>query len=713
MPLHNQKYIIKTLRLASSTTGVNEKTTQTTRSKSRSVTKKKKIVYDLTTPYASHFIPLLDMEMEAEQEQVKQRLKWSRERLEKEGLALFDLSAKLDGSLYGQGVAQFYSNAKLPYNRMTQGDYVLCVRGKQSFQGIVLERHSKYLRVVIGDQWISGKDWKVYQISNTVAFERSKNAIQELTKAQQSGHELSEIIVKSFAKEIVENGNRQTEWRQDWNDYSQSSSFLVQLVTLQGKQGTLNELCSHRIFSPSLSEDIRQKDENDWNESQQTAWKNALERRLTLIQGPPGTGKTKTLAKILSSLVQLGQTPILACTYTHIATDNILDELERYDIPLVRIGKPANIHRDLWKHSLDSLLERDTRVIEKRDQLKKAVDRLAQPKRGKAIGLAHRDYSKSLSQLKQIEMNVTQEILGKYPIVLSTCVGAGEEVLKNISFKVVAIDEATQSHEPGLLIPITKGCEQLILAGDHYQLPPTILNPEAAESGLSISLFERLVRSGVEPYLLRTQYRMHPHIAAFPCQYFYHGLLHSAPCTEQRGIPNYFPWPNPQTPIAFIPVDGQEWITEQGTSYCNPQESQVVIETISKMIDNGMTRNNHHHPSLESFPTIGIITPYAGQMRDIIDRMEREIDTKWLSYIQVKTVDGFQGSEKDIIIISTVRSNPSQSLGFLQDWRRLNVAITRSRKGLIVVGNANTLSRNIHWKHWLEWISHHDCIYRH
>jgi len=179
------------------------------------------------------------------------------------------------------------------------------------------------------------------------------------------------------------------------------------------------------------------------------------------------------LARILANLVELGRTPILASAYTHIATDNMLDELDRLNVPAIRIGKPVHIHRDLWKYSLDSILERDERVVEKRANFKKAAERLAQPKRGKAIGLAHRDYSKSLGLLKQVEMNVTKEILEKYPIVLSTCVGAGEECIKNISFQVVVIDEATQSHEPGLLIPMTKGCEQIILAGDHYQLPPT------------------------------------------------------------------------------------------------------------------------------------------------------------------------------------------------------------------------------------------------
>lgn len=434
-----------------------------------------------------------------------------------------------------------------------------------------------------------------------------------------------------------------------------------------------------------------------------------IESCVSHLSRPPGTGKTKTLARILASLVHLGRTPILASAYTHIATDNILYELGRLHIPALRIGKPANIHRDLWECSLDSLLERDTRVVEKRDNFKKAVEKLAQPKRGKAIGLAHRDYSKSLGQLKQMEMTVTKEILDKYPIVLSTCVGAGEEVLKNISFQVVAIDEATQSHEPGVLIPITKGCEQLILAGDHYQLPPTILNPEAAENGLCMSLFERLVRCGVEPYLLRTQYRMHPFIAEFPCQYFYHGLLESAPSTKERWIPNLFP--NPQKPIAFIPVKGEEVVTEHTTSYCNPQESNVVIETVLRIIENvRMAKNRNNNTNIDTIPTMGVITPYAGQVRDILDTMERRVPVEWLPLIQVKTVDGFQGREKDIIIISTVRSNASQALGFLHDWRRLNVSLTRSRSGLIVIGNANTLRINGHWKRWLEWIHSHGCI---
>jgi len=678
----------------------------TTTTKTRSTYRPTNTKKPSWSPYASHFIPLLDMEMETEQEQVKQRLKWSREKLEREGLALFDLSAQMDGALYGQGIVKFFSLNKLPYHRMSQGDLVLCVRGKQSFRGTVLERHSKFLRVVIGDEWMTGKDWKIYQISNAVAFERSKSAVEQLvTMSQQGQSVVGEIIVKSFAKEIVESIHRQTDpcKEQGWIS-SHGSPFVVELTTSNGKQGTLDEMCSERIFS---LEKRKLSDDKYLNDSQQEACEAALERRVTLIQGPPGTGKTKTLARILANLVELGRTPILASAYTHIATDNMLDELDRLNVPAIRIGKPVHIHRDLWKYSLDSILERDERVVEKRANFKKAAERLAQPKRGKAIGLAHRDYSKSLGLLKQVEMNVTKEILEKYPIVLSTCVGAGEECIKNISFQVVVIDEATQSHEPGLLIPMTKGCEQIILAGDHYQLPPTILNPEAAESGLDTSLFERLVRSGVKPYLLRTQYRMHPFIAEFPCQYFYRGLLHSAPCTKERWIPKYFR--NPEKPVAFIPVDGEEVVTDQGTSYCNPQEAKVVIETVLQIVDSWvkMDTNNSY-----SFPSIGIITPYAGQVREIIDNaMEGDqLPMEWLSSLEVKTVDGFQGREKDIIILSTVRSNPTQSLGFLHDWRRLNVSMTRSKVGFVVVGNPKTLKRNVHWKRWLEWLSHQGCL---
>eukprot|EP00871_Galdieria_phlegrea_P001447 jgi/Galph1/2302/GphlegSOOS_G972.1 len=645
--------------------------------------------------------------MEAEQEQVKERLsKWSRERLEREGVALFELTGKLDGELYGQGIAKFFigNNQSLPFHRMTQGDLVLCIRGKQSIQGTVLERHRKYLRVVVGEEVVVGKDWKMYQISNTVAFERAKEAVHHMASmAEQENKEISQLIVKSFAKEVVESSRMKGDENIDAYLDSMHSSLITQLVT-SSNQGSLNDLCTAKVDyeKPSCWKNMIKRTTCQLNESQYKVLLDALERRLTLIQGPPGTGKTKTLGRILACMVELGRVPILASAYTHIATDNLLSELHTLGIAAVRIGKPVNIHRDLWQYSLDSLLENDSRVIETRQKYKKAVERLSQPKKGKEIGLAHRDYSKALGELKQVEMKVTKELIEKHPVVLSTCVGAGEELLKHISFQVIAVDEATQSHEPGVIIPIARGCEQLILAGDHYQLPPTILHSEAAERGLAMSLFERLVRSSVTPHLLRTQYRMHPSIAEFPSQYFYHGLLKSAECTRKQSIASSFPWPNPQHPLAFIPICGQEETTEQGTSFINPQESSWIVAILKRLID---SKDNEQYTLKFS---IGIITPYAGQMRDIVDRLEREMP--YLQQVEVKTVDGFQGREKDIIIISTVRSNDSQSLGFVQDWRRLNVSITRSRCGLIVVGNEQTLQVNRHWRQWLQWMRTHHCV---
>jgi superfamily I DNA and/or RNA helicase len=305
--------------------------------------------------------------------------------------------------------------------------------------------------------------------------------------------------------------------------------------------------------------------------------------------------------------------------------------------------------------------------------------------------------------------------------------------------------------------------ESLLLVGDPQQLPATVKSREAVDLGLSISLFDRLSLMGMKPMLLDTQYRMHPDICAFPSTAFYHGLLKSYPKPKERPAPSGFDWPDVNVPICFIAVRGPEnerrtlgsrispspssasssstkededenAASLKGYSYCNPKEVTEVAHIVKSLLEASFKSLPF---SLSKGPEdIGIVTPYNGQVRILQQQLplslpslnesrssrgkeasrrggrtrgreegeEEGEEGSLSSALEVKSVDGFQGREKEVIIFSAVKSNERGSVGFLSDYRRLNVALTRARRGLIVVGDPRTLVRDPTWAAWLKWV---------
>lgn len=275
----------------------------------------------------------------------------------------------------------------------------------------------------------------------------------------------------------------------------------------------------------------------------------------------------------------------------------------------------------------------------------------------------------------------------------TTCSGAGDPRLKKIRFRTVLIDEATQATEPECLIPILKGCRRLILVGDHCQLGPVVMCKRAAKAGLSQSLFERLVILGIRPVRLEVQYRMHPGLSEFPSNTFYEGSLQNGVTEEERILKGIdFPWPRPDLPMFFYVNAGAEEIGASGTSFLNRTEAAAVERVVTMLLQRGCTPSQ-----------IGVVTPYEGQRAFVESYMERHgaMRTSLYREIEVTSVDAFQGREKDIIILSCVRSNERQGIGFLSDPRRLNVALTRAKYGVVIVGNATVLSRHMLWNNLL------------
>ncbi|KAG5187589.1 AAA domain-containing protein, partial [Tribonema minus] len=322
-------------------------------------------------------------------------------------------------------------------------------------------------------------------------------------------------------------------------------------------------------------------------------------------------------------------------------------------------------------------------------------------------------------------------------VVVCSCIGAGGEQLAaaseqceetgaaaGLTFSTVLIDEATQATEPASLVPLTRGCEQLILVGDQNQLPPTILSRGAAAGGLATSLFARLMLAGVAPVVLARQYRMHPRIAAFPGARFYGGRLASAPRAVDRPTPRGFPWPNAAVPVAFVAVrddsDGARGLEARGsggataedggggaTSWCNAREAAAACAVVRALLRGGGGGGD------VAPQDVGVITPYAAQVRRGGGRKRTAAPPRapqpW-ELIEVRSVDGYQGREKEVIVLSAVRSNRCGAVGFLSDWRRLNVAITRARRGVVIVGDPATLSHDAHWRAYIAWCAENGAL---
>jgi regulator of nonsense transcripts 1 len=268
-------------------------------------------------------------------------------------------------------------------------------------------------------------------------------------------------------------------------------------------------------------------------------------------------------------------------------------------------------------------------------------------------------------------------------------VGAGDARLKDFKFRAVVLDEATQAVEAEALIPIVHGARQLILIGDHRQLGPVVLDKKAAKAGLTQSLFERLINLGQRPIRLQVQYRMHPCLSEFPSNAFYEGSLQNGVTVGDRARPALdFPWPSPETPMMFLAGSAIEEISTSGTSYLNRMEASQCEKIVSKLLRAGILPSQ-----------IGVITPYDGQRAFIQQHMQMTGALRKDLYVEVEvaSVDAFQGREKDYIILSCVRSNDHQGIGFLSDARRLNVALTRAKYGMVILGNPRVLGRHPLW----------------
>ena len=420
------------------------------------------------------------------------------------------------------------------------------------------------------------------------------------------------------------------------------------------------------------------------NESQREAVSQVLQRPMSLIQGPPGTGKTVTSATLVYHLTKQAMGQVLVTAPSNVAVDQLTEKIAATGLRVVRLTSKT---REATSSSIDHLCLHIMTPLAAGDEFQK-LQRLKDE-----IGdLSERDHRK----YRSLRTRTEREILKAADVICCTCVGAGDPRLKNFRFRQVLIDEATQAIEAEALIPIAMGAKQIVLVGDHCQLGPVVMCKAAAKAGLTQSLFERCVLIDIRPIRLEVQYRMHPALSEFPSNMFYEGSLQNGVTEADRQLltlPTYtgkedFPWPVPNKPMFFYSITGMEEISASGTSYLNRTEASYVEKVVTHLLRMGVTPGQ-----------IGVITPYDGQKKYVSEYMRRSgaLAAALYEAIEVASVDAFQGREKDYILVSCVRSSETQGIGFLSDPRRLNVALTRARLGIILLGNPRVLSKNALW----------------
>lgn len=468
------------------------------------------------------------------------------------------------------------------------------------------------------------------------------------------------------------------------------------------------------------------------NESQAKAVEIATSTEsIAIIHGPPGTGKTTVVIEIIRQYVARGL-KVGCFAPSNVAIDNIVEKLDaiskeesKSKFRMIRLGHPARINSDLSKYSLDSLVighegsEIVSDIRKEIDSTRRKLHRTRESRKQEISDL--KEELKFLrKEVKRREDQVVEEIMKSRNVVLSTCVGASSRLLNLMEFDVVLIDEAAQALEASCWIPI-KFSNKVILAGDHCQLPPTVKSVEAEKDGLGVTLFEKLIKE--ERFqeccqMLEIQYRMNDNICLWASNQLYGGRLKSAENNANHKISSLPNYRNSETFIdddigdvvlQFIDTSGCSMEEEiSGESRRNIHEVSLVKILVKKLFSIGI------HAS-----QIGIITPYNGQLELLrnafleqplikdIDAGESVEFFDLCKALEVRTVDGFQGGEKEIIIISLVRSNPNQTVGFLSEKRRINVAVTRAKRHLTIVGDYSTCSTDTFLRSLLDHVSLH------
>ena len=618
--------------------------------------------------YIKRLIRLINYERDAEIELMQTEIQnMSGKKREELGRAINKVKGKYVGKELGMQIVQFGRSEPID-TEISVGDMVLVSTDnplRSDLTGTVTEKGSRFIKVAFDKRipkWALKKKVRLDLYANDITFRRMEDNLKHLSLKGKNA--LEYMLTDRNPKK-----NRKTPY----------ISYIDQ----------------------------------DLNYSQKIAIENALScENFFLIHGPFGTGKTRTLVELISQETRQGH-KVLATAESNAAIDNILERLmENKKLNLTRLGHPQRVSKNNIAYSLAYKVENHElnkrikkihkkidKLIEKRSTFTKPTPQFrrgysdydilynaSKGKGGRGISAEKMksmaqwiDYNQEIDELhsdiKRIENKMINKIIEESDVILATNSSSALESIARTKFDVAIIDEASQATIPSILIPIAKA-HRFILAGDHKQLPPTIISQKAGE--LEKTLFEALIKKYPQKsQLLNVQYRMNKLLMKFPNAEFYNNSLKSDSSVDKININDIIDASYEEAALLFIDTsdvdDNNEMHLRDSKSIINRLEAKVAVGIANDYLVAGVSEDD-----------IGIISPYADQVKIIQEKTP----------VEVKTVDGFQGREKEIIIISTVRSNSHGNIGFLSDLRRLNVAITRAKRKLIIIGNKNTLKNN-------------------
>ncbi len=433
---------------------------------------------------------------------------------------------------------------------------------------------------------------------------------------------------------------------------------------------------------------------------------------IAFIHGPPGTGKTTTLTAAIAQCLKT-EKQVLVTAASNTAVDLLTEKLIAKGLKVLRLGNPARIDDSLLAYSLDEQIAKHPQFKDLK-KLRKEAETYKQlaSKYKRNFGAAEREQRKLLLQeaknlLKDAEKTenyILDALLQQTQVITATLTGTATSLLANKQFSTVFIDEAAQALEPACWIAIAKA-QRVVMAGDHCQLPPTVKSMEAGKQGLSKTLFEQSIakqeHKGSEvATMLEVQYRMHTQIMEFSNQQFYKGRLQAAPEVANHRLHTDQTLPILHQPFEWIDTAGcgfAEQQDQESASLYNPEEAQLLLKYLTNLYEN---LQQQLPPEQVAKLTIGIISPYKAQVRLLNELL---LDTAFAQLTEANTVDGFQGQERNIICISLVRSNENGEIGFLKDTRRMNVAMTRAKQKLVMIGDSATLSQHSFYEQLLNY----------
>lgn len=609
-----------------------------------------------------HLTRLLQLEADAERQQMKLR---AQNGTAEDGTSLRNLVIRDDDIGLGGRMILIFTRGQrpepLPPNRLQPGaPVVLTQSGKArpaSFRGVVSDRSERTISVAFDPsetEWPDDATWRLDLSPDEAGRQRQVAALNRTAAAE---------------------GDRLAELRKVLLGETPATSPLTP---------TNDRSCD---LLPFL------------NPPQQAAVEFALNSPdVAVIHGPPGTGKTTTVVELIRQAVARGE-KVLACAPSNAAVDNMLEKLLNAGEEPVRLGHPARVAPHLRNRALDVLVEAHPDARQARKFAREANGLLrkadkwtkAKPMPGEKQAL-RAEARELLAIARRTEQLAVERILDAANVVCGTLTGIDSDMIGQRRFDLLVIDEACQSTEPACWVPILRA-NRVVLAGDPCQLPPTVLSHEAADAGLAVSLMERVMAT-LGPSvsrLLTVQYRMHADIMTFSSNEFYNGeLVADASVIGHRlcELPGVRTEELTETPVRFIDTAGasfEEEPEEDTSSRRNPQEAQLAVKYVNQLLAAGVAPAD-----------IAVITPYSGQSRLLRDKLRG-------TGVEVDSVDGFQGREKEAVVMSLVRSNVEGEIGFLSDVRRTNVALTRARRKLIVIGDSATLASNDFYKRMFDY----------